>query len=278
MSRVPPPELERDLPAYGLPRWALRGFLWSVLTLQPRPFARDAVSAVAGLSPAPRVVGGEHVPRRGPCLVTCNHYTRPGLAAWWLTLVTTAAIAAQRVPDASPEVHWVMTAGWTFPESGWRRRVLTPLTYWAFERVARVYGFVTMPPMPPDPGQVEARAMAVLRTVRLARRLVQEGGMIGLAPEGRDMADGLGQPPAGVGEFLTLLVRLGFPVLPVGISEPDGRLCVSFGPPFVPYMPPDRRERDRVVAGQVMAAIAQQVTASIAQQLAPKKPETASIG
>ena len=250
----------RELPSYGLPRWALGGGLWSVLTLRPRSFSRDAQSAVAGLSPAPRVLGAEYVPRRGPCLVTCNHYTRPGFAAWWLTLVTTASIAAQRAPGASLEVHWVMTAGWTFPESGWRRRVLTPLTYWAFDRVARVYGFVTMPPMPPDPGQVEARASSVLRTVRLARRLVQEGGMVGLSPEGRDVPDGLGQPPAGVGEFITLLVRTGLSVLPVGISEPDGRLLVSFGPPFVPDMPPDRKERDRVVAEQVMAAIAQQLS------------------
>ena len=211
------------------------------------------------MSPAPRVVGAEYVPRRGPCLVACNHYTRPGFAAWWLVMVTTASIKAQRDPDASPEVHWVMTAGWTFPESGWRRRVLTPLTYRAFDRVARVYGFVTMPPMPPDPGQVEARARAVLRTVRLARRLVQEGGMVGLAPEGRDVPQGLGQPPAGVGEFITLLVRTGLPVLPVGISEPDGGLLVSFGPPFVPEVPDDRKERDKVVAEQVMAAIAKQL-------------------
>ena len=233
--------------------------MWSVLSLQPRSFARDAQTAVAGLSPAPTVVGTEHIPRRGPCLVTCNHYSRPGVGAWWLALAATASIAAQRVPGASPEVHWVMTAAWIFPEGGWRRRVLTPLTRWAFGRVARVYGFVTMPPMPPDPHQVEARAMAVLRTVRLARRLVQEGGMMGLAPEGRDVPDGLGQPPPGVGKFITLLVRTGLPVLPVGISELDGRLCISFGPPFVPDMPPDRTERDRVVARQVMAAIAQQL-------------------
>jgi 1-acyl-sn-glycerol-3-phosphate acyltransferase len=247
------------MPAYRLPRWGLGGFVWSVLALRRRSFARDAQIAVAGLSPAPRVLGADYVPRDGPCLVVCNHYSRPGFATWWLVLAVTAAVAAQRAPGANPQIHWVMTAAWTFPGSGWRRRVLTPLTQWAFGRVARVYGFVTMPPMPPDPGQVEARAMAVLRTVRLARRLVQEGGMLGLAPEGRDVADGPGQTPAGVGEFITLLVRTGFPLLPVGIAEPDGQLCVSFGPPFVPDMPPERSERDRVVARQVMAAIAQQL-------------------
>jgi hypothetical protein len=152
-----------------------------------------------------------------------------------------------------------MTAAWTFPDSAWRRRVLTPLTRWAFDRVARVYGFVTMPPMPPDPQEVEARAVAVLRTVRLARRLAREGGMIGLAPEGRDFAEGLGQPPDGAGEFIALLIRAGLPVLPVGVTEMEGRLHVSFGELFVPDIPSARAERDRAVTRQVMTAIAQQL-------------------
>jgi 1-acyl-sn-glycerol-3-phosphate acyltransferase len=247
------------MPIYRLPASPLASLLWSWLTLRPRSFADDAQRAVAGLTQAPTVLGAEHVPRQGPCLVTCNHYTRPGLAAWWLTFGVTAAVAAHRAPAADPQIHWVMTAAWTFPGSRWRRRVLTPATYWAFARVARIYGFVPMPPMPPDPGQAEARAMAVLRTVRLGRRLVQEGGMLGLAPEGRDVPGGLGQPPSGVGEFITLLEEMGFPVLPVGVSEAGGRLQISFGAPFWPEIPPERSERDAAVAGQVMAAIAEQL-------------------
>jgi len=191
--------------------------------------------------------------------VVCNHYSRPGFDAWWLALAIAAAVAAHRAPDADPEIHWVMTAAWAFPEGGWKRRVLTPLTRWAFERVARVYGFVTMPPMPPDPSEVELRALAVLRTVRLARRAAREGGMIGLAPEGRDVPEGLGQPPAGAGEFITLLVKAGLQILPVGIAEQGSRLHVSCGPLFVPEIPPDRAERDRAVAEQVMTAIERQL-------------------
>jgi hypothetical protein len=118
---------------------------------------------------------------------------------------------------------------------------------------------VTMPPMPPDPREVEARAVAVLRTVRLARQAAREGGMIGLAPEGQDFPEGLGQPPESAGEFIALLVKAGLPVLPVGVAEPEGRLRVSFGPLFVPEIPSDRAERDQVVARQVMTAIAQQL-------------------
>jgi hypothetical protein len=168
-------------------------------------------------------------------------------------------VGAHRHPQADPQVHWVMTAAWTFPASPSRRRLLTPLTRFAFDRVARTYGFVTMPPMPPDPGEVEARALAVLRTVRLARQLAATDGMLGLAPEGRDTAETLGQPPEGAGEFIALLVQEGLPLLPAGVSEVAGRLRVSFGPLFVPDMPARQAGRDRLVARQVMEAIARQL-------------------
>jgi hypothetical protein len=191
--------------------------------------------------------------------VICNHYSRPGFGAWWLALAITAAVAARRMPDADPDIRWVMTAAWTFPQSRWRRQVLTPATRWAFDRVAQVYGFVTMPPMPPDPSEVEARAVAVRRTVRLARQVAREGGMVGLAPEGQDVPERLGQPPRGAGAFIALLVSAGLPVLPVGVTERGGRLSVSFGPLFVPEIPASRTERDLAVAQQVMAAIARQL-------------------
>lgn len=247
---------------YTLPPRLLAGLWWSALAMRPRSFADDACRAVSGLALAPVILGAEHVPERGPCLVTCNHYTRPGFPAWWLTMAVTAAIAAQRAPDADPQLHWVITAGWTFPDSPWRQRTLTPLTYWSFARVARMYDFVTMPPMPPDPAQVEARALAVRRTLRLGRRLVREGGMLALAPEGRDVPWGMDEPPPGVGEFISLLVGMGFPILPAGLSESGGRLCISFGPPFVPDVPAQRSMRDAHVACQVMDSISRQLPPS----------------
>jgi len=242
-----------------------------VAAQRPRSFARDAQTAVTRLHPALEVLGDEHIPTHGPCLVTCNHYSRPGLGAWWTVLAIAAAVAARRAPDADPEIHWVMTAGWTFPESPWRHRMLTPLTRWAFARAAHVYGFVTMPPMPPDPREVEQRALAVLRTVRLARRAALEGGMVGLAPEGRDFPGGLGQPPEGAGEFIALLVRAGLPILPVGVSEPEGRLRVSFGSLFVPDISPERTRRDRAVSRQVMAAVALQLPGTLAKVANPSQ-------
>jgi 1-acyl-sn-glycerol-3-phosphate acyltransferase len=254
---IPPIAISGEVIQYRLPGRMLGGFLWSALALRPRSIARDALVAMEGVQPEMVVGGGEHIPPRGPCLVACNHYSRPGFDAWWLALAISAAVAARRAPDADPDIRWVMTAAWTFAESAWRRRILTPLTRWAFDRAARVYGFVTMPPMPPDPREVEQRALAVRRTLRLARRAAQEGGMVGLAPEGQDISGGgLGMPPAGVGRFIALLAGAGLPVLPVGVTEAGGRLCLSFGPPFVPDVPSGRSERDRAVARQVMDAIA----------------------
>ena len=252
---IPSSSPERETICYYLPRSLMARILWSASTLQHRSFVCDARSALAGLQPPLEVVGSENVPARGSLLVACNHYSRPGFDAWWLALAISAAVAARRAPDADPEVRWVMTAAWTFPESRWKRRFLTPLTKWAFRRVARVYGFVPMPAMPPDPDEVEERARAVLETVRLARG----GFSIGLAPEGMDTPGGLGDPPGGVGRFLALLVDAGLAVLPVGVSEWGGRLRVSFGPVFVPQIPLARKERDRAVARQVMKAIARQL-------------------
>jgi 1-acyl-sn-glycerol-3-phosphate acyltransferase len=252
---------------HRLPLWLAAGVAWAVRpTLRGeagrrRSFARDVQWAVRGMRPQPHILGTEHIPPRGPCLVLCNHYSREGLGVWWGVLALSAAIAEHRAPGTDPEVRWVITAAWTFP--GWKRRFLTPLTRWAFARAAQVYGFIPMPPMPPDPDEVEARAAAVLRTVRLARQIasrpgtVGTGGMIGLAPEGQDMPGAFGQLPPGAGAFVALLVEAGLPVLPVGVGERAGELYVSFGPPFTPHIPAERARRDPVVAQQIVSAIRQ---------------------
>jgi hypothetical protein len=260
MAAMIPQIQEPEKPtSYRLPTALIGGLVGSALVLRRRSFARDARWAVRGLDAPLCVLGGEHVPPRGPCLVACNHYVRPSFDAWWVALAISAAVAQRRDAAADPEIRWVMTAAWTFPESVWKQRLLTPLTRWAFARVAWVYGFVPMPPMPPDPHEVEARAAAVLRTVRLAREIAPRGGMVGLAPEGRDVEGGFGELPTGAGDFLALLVRAGLPVLPVAVGEREGRLCVSFGPLFKPEIPATRAARDETVARQVASAIGTQL-------------------
>ena len=148
-----------------------------------------------------------------------------------------------------------MTSAWRYPKGTFRRQVLTPATRWAFARAANVYDFITMPPMPPDPDEMEARALSVLRTIKLAKQLIHSGGIIGLAPEGRDTPGLIGDPPKGAGEFIALLVKTGYPILPVGVAEYEGKFMVSFGKTYIPEIPPNRQERDAVVAHKVMKKI-----------------------
>jgi 1-acyl-sn-glycerol-3-phosphate acyltransferase len=235
--------------------WLWLKVVTASLLLRHRSFSTDASSAVSGSRIKLRILGSHNVPANGPCLVTCNHYTRPGLAAWWGALLISTVVSSHRDNSAQPDIHWVMTAAWTFPDKPWQRQYLSPLTRWAFKRVARIYGFITMPPMPPTPEEVYARADAVRQTLRLARQIAPEGGMIGLAPEGRDTPGVVGAVPEGVGDFIALLCSAGLPVLPVAVFESDGHLCAHFGPEFFPKIPPKKTERDYAVAQQVMDAI-----------------------
>jgi len=242
-------------PQYRLPGQFIKDLMWAVVVLQPRSFAGDARLAISGISPAIEVCGSENIPQQGACLITCNHYHRPGFAAWWLALGISAVVASYRDPLADGEIRWVMTAALTFPESKLKHLFLTPVTRWFLRRIAHVYSFVTMPAMPPDPHEVQARAAAIRQTIRLARQAVQTGGMLGLAPQGMDTADNLGQPPTGAGAFIALLVDCGLPVLPVGVSEQSGRFRICFQPPFIPDIPRERSQRDLAVASQVMRSI-----------------------
>jgi hypothetical protein len=109
--------------------------------------------------------------------------------------------------------------------------------------------------MPPTPEEVYVRANAVRRTLRLVHQIAPGGGMIGLAPEGRDTAGVVGTVPEGVGDFIALLCNAGLPVLHAAVFESDGRLCAHFGSRFFPKIPSKKTERDDIVAQQVMDAI-----------------------
>jgi hypothetical protein len=225
--------------------------LLAALRLQERSFRADARTWVEALCPPLQVWGHEHIPSSGPALLTVNHYSRPGFHAWWITLAISAAVPA--------EVHWVMTAAWTFTGQP-IARPLTPLSRWFFRRIAFVYHFTPMPPMPPSPSETEARAQAVRRVLNYARTTAQP--LIGLSPEGQDMAGGrLGWPPPGVGRFVSHLARLGYPIVPVGVYEDGDRLCLRFGPAYHLALPfqLDAAERDRRASLLVMQAIARQL-------------------
>ena len=238
-------------PRYEIPVGMALRIAAAALVGHSRSFRRDAEILVGRLVPPLQVYGRDHIPHTGPCVVTMNHYYRPGFRAWWVALVVAAIIPA--------EMHWAMTAAWTFPGK-WYRGLLRPVSEWALARIARVYGFTTMPPMPPDPAEAEARARAVRRVLTFARHAPEP--LIGLAPEGRDFPGGvLGWPPSGVGRFIQRLVGMGLGIVPVGIYEEGGALCASVGPRYVPEAPDDLPSdaRDHAMSRIVMMHIARQL-------------------
>lgn len=216
-----------------------------LFSVKHRSVHADSVRIASRLSP-PLVVHG-HIPNYSRTLFLINHYGRPGFPSWWIGIALSSVIVR--------DIHWVMTAAWEF-ERGVRARVLTPLTRWLFTRLARVYDFTTMPPMPPRPHQLRERAQAMRQVLRVV-------GMhpeihIGLAPEGDDNEQRiLGTPPPGAGRFIHLLCSRNLIPVPVGIYEQDGKLHLNIGAPFLlPSPSSSRTKNDIYIINAVMTAIA----------------------
>ena len=246
-------------PDYHVPLSLWLKLAGSLLAGKPRSVLADALTAFADGRPKLRLIGVEHIPPSEPCVVVCNHNSLTGFAAIWIALGISAAFSGRRDERAEQDIRWVMTAAWTYPDEPLKARLLTPVTRRLFARLARVYGFVNMPPMPPVPHEVQARAAAVLKTVRLARENKRNGVLVGLAPEGQNNGPEMVEFPEGAGEFIGLLVRAGLAVLPAAVYEDGNTLVVSFGETFVPEIPAEKRARDSAVSAQVMAAIKRQL-------------------
>lgn len=232
-------------PRYPFPWRIGLALLIDALLGRSRSFRSDAQQSLQLLKYPLNILQSSHIPVRGPALVVTNHYSRPGFAAWWIALSISAAIPV--------EVHWLMTSAWN------HLGPLTPASRWLFPRLAQVYGFTPTPPMPPDPAETIARAQAVRRVLRVARH---PDVVIGLAPEGRDQADGiLGPPPPGSGRFIRQLAKTCHPILPVGFYEDRDGLCLKFGRSFelAPVAGGSQVVQDEAASRQVMAAIARQL-------------------
>jgi hypothetical protein len=217
---------------------------WLTLQRRPRSFRKDVQLLVSRLAPPLRVDGAIPDVGRESWLVVVNHYTRPGFRAWWIPMAISSTLPR--------EICWVTTSALTFPDR-LRAATFTPASRWFLHHVAGLYGFVPMPPMPPSPFEIEARAAAVRRALR---RASEAEAFIGLAPEGGDTTGGvLTPPPSGAGRFLQHLARRGLRFLPSGAFEDEGRLCLHFGRPFdLPATMPE--PIDDSASHLVMSAIA----------------------
>ncbi len=162
----------------------------------------------------------------------------------------------------------MITSEWTAPGQ-WYEPIKGVWSRFASRRLAQVYGFLQMPPMPPRPQDVAARAASV----RAALTYVEETpeAVLCIAPEGRDMPEGkLGWPASGTGRFLSLLAERGLSIVPVGGWEQAGALTVRFGAGYRLNVERGAKAeaRDRHAMEIVMRSIAAQLPESVRGEFA----------
>lgn len=193
----------------------------AVLSGKHLSFRRVASACVNHLNPGLDVKGIENLPVGCGYTILVNHYYRPGFLAWWIPLAISSVI--------SQEMHWIMAGAWTYPDKPYGKH-FEQFSRILFGKIAGVFHFTNMPPMPPRLDEVNERAQAVRKVMRLIRE--NPNLVLGLAPEGSDNMDGkMHLPPSGAGRFIYHLQDSGHRLVPAGIFETD-RLCLRFGPPF----------------------------------------------
>jgi len=237
-----------DHPDYSYPHGLFVKIARDVILLRRRNFRQDAKACIENLHPPLRILGKENIPQRGSCVVTVNHYYRGGFRAQWLALAIAATVPA--------EMHWVMTGEITYPRK-WYAPLGRVLSRFVLHRCARVYGFTSMPPMPPRPKDVEERAASVRAVLEFVRHA--EDPILGLAPEGGDSADGkLARPASGLGRFGLLLSNAGLKFIPVGAYESDGMFTIHYGEAYELHVARDlsSAEKDAQASQMIMENIA----------------------
>jgi hypothetical protein len=208
-----------DAPKYSYPPGVFAAFVRDLLLLRKRDFHQDAQACIANLRPPVKVIGRENIPQSGPCVLTVNHYHRAGFGAQWLALAVASLVPVN--------MHWIITGEFTYPGK-WYERLGTIGSKLLLGRIAHVYGFTSMPPMPPREKDVEARAASVRAVLEYVKHT--KSTVIGLSPEGYDPPGVvLSRPAPGAGRFGLLLSRAGLRFCPVGAYEMNGCFHIHFG-------------------------------------------------
>jgi len=236
-------------PTYHLPFTVLLEFLWFFIRGTRRSFRQDSLRLSKGVSKI-SILG--EVPSLPPTkrgwLVLMNHYSRPGFHAWW-SVIAVSSVFPQ-------EIHWVMTSTWTYPDPI-RTLLLSPILHLFFSRLASIYDFTTMPPMPPRPKEAQQRAAAVRQVAHYVRNSILP--VVGLSPEGRDVGpQQIGEAPPGVGRWIHHLEKKGLALIPVGVYEDGPCLIIRVGSILnLDHDLPDfSKDQDRILSLKVMQSIA----------------------
>jgi hypothetical protein len=235
---------------YNFPWAIIPGLISAILRKSNRSFRVDTEYLMTRIYPPVDFIGSIKFLDEKPLLLTVNHYSHPGFSIMW------AAIAiSHHVPF---DVHWLMTNAWVYPNP-LQNMVLKPLSHWILGEISRIYQFTSMPPMPPTPADAANRVMAIRNLFDYARNIKMP--VIGIAPEGRDIPDGiLGWPPSGTGRLIFELSKKGFSILPIGAYEEGDTLHIRFGKPY--KLITDRlltSDLDKYVSRKVMCQIAKNV-------------------
>jgi 1-acyl-sn-glycerol-3-phosphate acyltransferase len=178
----------------------------------------------------------DEIPREGPVIIASNHTSN----------LDVMVIGSWLTPRLGRRIHWLG-----------KKEVFTwPIVGWAAAR-----GGVH----PVDRGAADVEAF------RLASRILDEGNILFVFPEGTRSQDGALQ--VGQDGVSALAIRTGAPVVPLGIAgsnrvwpkgqnlpRPGGHVTVRVGRPFQPadLLPPgtDRRAAKHLVTALIMDRIA----------------------
>ncbi len=237
-------------PHYSVPKMIYLDLAVAAVLGQRRRFRAHAERMMGGEHPPLQVLGTENIPQNGPGVITMNHYFRPGFWPPWFAAAITVSVPV--------DIYWTMASALTFPGERLRKmkRWVSGLV---LELVASIYGFNSMPPMPPEDNEIVQRAAAVSRLVRYIR--ANPNGLVAMAPEGGDQPEGvLNYPPKGFGRLAMALARSGMPFYPVGVWEEGNCFFLRFGAPYLlenRASPENPDEVDLWAARQVMLRIAE---------------------
>jgi hypothetical protein len=69
-------------PHYSYPPSVVPGLAASVIFGEQRSFRADGQACMERINPSLRIFGAENIPQAGPCVITFNHYYRPGFSAF----------------------------------------------------------------------------------------------------------------------------------------------------------------------------------------------------
>ncbi len=208
-----------DVPNYSYPPARFVRAALDLVLARRRDLQQDANACIQHMRAELKVLGKENIPERGRCVLTINHYHRPGFGAQWIALAVAALVPLH--------MRWVVT-GELMCQGKWYQAVGSRASIVFLRRLAHIYGLMTMPPMPPRVQDIETRAASVRAILKYVRHT--NDPVLGISPEGYNPPNGvLTRPASGFGRLALLLSRAGMRFIPVGGYEVDGIFHVHFG-------------------------------------------------